>query len=71
MTEEHVPVLPLTCPMYRGSDRCNGTLNYKGTFHTDLGIANSVDRNHFTESFVCATCKTEVQRTYQWMVTPR
>jgi hypothetical protein len=71
MTEERVPVLPITCPIYHGRDRCNGVLNYKGTFHTDMGTANGVDLNYFTEYFVCADCKTEVQRTYIWMVTPR
>lgn len=60
------PVLPITCPMYYGKDRCNGTLNYEGTFHTDMGTWNGVDLNDFTETFVCASCGARVKRTYRW-----
>jgi hypothetical protein len=67
---EDTAVIPLHCPMYSNGVRCNGVLNRKSVFSTDLGIHQGVDRNHITESFVCATCKYKVYRTYQWMEPP-
>jgi hypothetical protein len=67
---EDTAVIPIHCPMFYKGERCNGVLNRKSVFHTDMGTHQGVDLNHFTETFVCATCKATVYRAYQWRVPP-